>query len=80
MVSVQYITKTGSGQERTKELEISMTAVCTSVKIIKIRRTVNEMGGHVKLKWIHLPHSKMEGGEGGGGAPPHPFILLSLKS
>ena len=32
VVSVQYITETRGGQERTKMLEISVAAVCTSVK------------------------------------------------
>ena len=51
MVSVQYITETGGGQERIKKLEISMAAVCMPVKILKIRRMVNKRGGgHVKLK------------------------------
>ena len=48
-------------------------------KIHKMRKMVNKMGGHVKLKWVYLPHSKMGGGEG-GGHHPHPFILLYLKS
>ena len=46
-----------------------MAVVCTSVKILKIRQMVNKMGGHLKLKWVYLPHSKLEGGEGA----PHPF-------
>ena len=56
-----------------------MAAVCTSVKILKIRIMVNEMGDHVKLKWVYLPHSKLEGGERGGGGEAHNFFL-SLKS
>ena len=65
MVSVRYITETGGGQERTRKLEISVAVVCTSAKIFKIRRMVNKMEGrHFKLKWVYLPHSKLEGGEG----------------
>ena len=45
VVSVQYITETGGGQERTRKLEISVAVVCTSAKIVKIRRMVNKMGG-----------------------------------
>ena len=46
VVSVyQYITETGGGQKRTRKLEISVAVVCTSAKIVKIRRMVNKMGG-----------------------------------
>ena len=80
LVSVQYITETGGGQEKTKKLEISVAVVCTSVKILKIRRMVNKMGGgggrHLKVTWVYLPHSKLEGDEGGTTS----FYLLSLKS
>ena len=51
---------------KNQKLEISLAVVCTSVKILKIRRMVNKMGGggggHLKLKWVYLPHSKLEGG------------------
>ena len=50
---------------KTKKLKIYVAAVCTSVKILKIRRMVNKIGGHLKLKWVYLPHSKLEGGGGG---------------
>ena len=78
VVIVQYITKTrGEGKESNK-VEISVAVVCTSVKILKIRRMVNKIRGHLKLTCVYLPHSKLEGG--GGGRAPHPFILVSLKS
>ena len=35
VVNVQYITETGGGQERTKTPEISVVAVCTSVKFLR---------------------------------------------
>ena len=60
MVSVQYIPETGDGQERTKKLKTTVAVVCTSVRILKIRKMVNKMGGYVKLKWVYFPHSKME--------------------
>ena len=65
VISVQHIAETGGEQERTRKLKISMAAVCMSVKILKIRRMVNKMGGHIKLKWVYLLHSKLEGGKGG---------------
>ena len=30
-----------------------------------MRRMVNKMGGHVKLKWVYLPHGEV--GRWGGG-------------
>ena len=42
LASVQYITETGAGQERTKKLKISVAVVCRSVKILKIRKMVNK--------------------------------------
>ena len=35
VVSVQYIVETGDEQGRTKTLEISVVAVCTSVKFLR---------------------------------------------
>ena len=60
VVSVQYITETEGGQERTKKLEISMAVVCTSVKILKIRRMVNKNGGPPQAK-VGLPASFKSG-------------------
>ena len=64
MVSVQYITETGGRQERIKKVEISVTVVCASVKIVKIRRMVNKMGGSSAK--VCLPASCKIGRWGGG--------------
>ena len=55
-----------------------MAAVCTFVKILKIRRMVNKMGDHVKLKWVYLPFSKMEGGLGEGGTESFYFAISQI--
>ena len=61
MVSVQYITETGGGQERTEKLKSSVGIVCTSVKVLKIRKMVNKMGATSGFTCL-IQKWKLEGG------------------